>query len=52
MDFLVFSSVAQTFSTNYGFDTFQTGLVQLSISVGAVIGRALNPGQDWLYAII
>jgi hypothetical protein len=25
--FLFFSSVVQTFSTNYGFDTFQTGLV-------------------------
>jgi len=48
--FLFFSSVAQTFESNYGFNTFQTGLIQLSISVGAVIGFALNPGQDWLYA--
>jgi hypothetical protein len=47
--FLFFSSVTQTFSTNYGFDTFQTGLVQLSISVGAIIGTIINPLQDWLY---
>lgn len=26
-----------------------TGLVQLAISVGAVIGTAVNPLQDWLY---
>ena len=47
--FLFFSSVVQTFSTNYGWGNFQTGLVQLSISVGAVIGTAINPFQDWLY---
>lgn len=47
--FLFFSSVAQTFSSNYGWGTFQTGLVQLAISVGAVIGTVLNPIQDWIY---
>lgn len=48
--FLFFSSIAQTFSANYSFSTFQTGLVQLAISVGATIGTLLNPLQDHLYA--
>ncbi|KAK2743968.1 hypothetical protein FQN55_007017 [Onygenales sp. PD_40] len=47
--FLFFSSVVQTFSENYGFDTFQTGMIQLAISVGALIGTVVNPLQDWLY---
>lgn len=47
--FLFFSSVVQTFSTSYGFDTFQTGLIQLAITVGALIGTIINPLQDWLY---
>ncbi|KAF3391668.1 hypothetical protein F1880_007941 [Penicillium rolfsii] len=47
--FLFFSSVGQTFSHNYGWDTFQTGLIQLAISVGAVIGTVVNPLQDWIY---
>lgn len=41
--FLFFSSVVQTFSNNYGFDTLQTGLVQLAITVGAAIGTFINP---------
>ncbi|KAJ5887201.1 hypothetical protein N7504_011248 [Penicillium tannophilum] len=47
--FLFFSSVSQTFSHNYGWGTFTTGLVQLAISVGAVIGTVFNPIQDWIY---
>jgi len=47
--FLFQSSVPQTFTANYGFSTFQTGLVQLAISAGAVIGTVLNPIQDRLY---
>lgn len=47
--FLFFSSVAQTFSHNYGWGTFPTGLVQLAISVGAVIGTVFNPIQDMIY---
>lgn len=47
--FLFFSSVVQTFSANYGFNTFQTGLIQLAISVGALIGTVVNPLQDWIY---
>lgn len=47
--FLFFSSVVQTFSTNYGFGTFQTGMIQLAITVGALIGTLINPLQDWLY---
>ncbi|KAJ5404550.1 hypothetical protein N7509_004421 [Penicillium cosmopolitanum] len=38
-----------TFSHNYGWGTFTTGLVQLAISVGAVIGTVINPLQDWIY---
>lgn len=47
--FLFFSSVGQTFSHNYGWGTFTTGLVQLAISAGAVIGTVVNPLQDWIY---
>lgn len=47
--YLFFSSVPQTFSTNYGWNTLQTGLAQLAISVGAVIGLVVNPLQDWFY---
>ncbi len=47
--FLFFSSVPQTFSRDYGFDGFQTGMIQLAISVGAVIGTVVNPFQDILY---
>lgn len=47
--FLFFMSVPQTFSTNYNMDVFQTGLIQLAISVGALIGTVINPAQDWLY---
>lgn len=47
--FLFFSSVAQTFSANYGWGTLQTGLVQLAISGGAVVGTVFNPIQDWIY---
>lgn len=47
--FLFFSSVVQTFQAAYGFDTLQTGLVQLAISAGAVIATIINPAQDWAY---
>ncbi|OAL03242.1 MFS multidrug transporter-like protein [Phaeosphaeriaceae sp. SRC1lsM3a] len=47
--FLFFSAVVQTFSETYGFNTMQTGLVQLALTVGAAIGTLVNPLQDWLY---
>jgi hypothetical protein len=47
--FLFFSAVVQTFSATYGFNTMQTGLVQLALTVGAAIGTIINPVQDWLY---
>jgi MFS family permease len=47
--FLFFSSVVQTFNASYGFGTFQTGLIQLAITVGALIGTLINPLQDWMY---
>jgi MFS family permease len=47
--FLFFSAVVQTFSDTYGFNTMQTGLVQLALTVGAAIGTLINPLQDWLY---
>lgn len=47
--YLFFSSVVQTFNENYNWDVLATGLVQLAISVGAVIGTVFNPIQDWIY---
>ena len=47
--FLFQSSVAQVFSTLYGFGTFQTTLVQLALSCGAIVGTLINPIQDMLY---
>jgi MFS family permease len=47
--YLFFSSVVQTYSTNYNWSTLATGLVQLAISVGAIIGTIINPLQDWFY---
>lgn len=46
---LCFSSLVQTFSAKYGFGTFQTGLIQLAITLGAAIGTFINPLQEWLY---
>lgn len=34
---------------SYGFNTFQTSLVQLALSVGAILGTIINPIQDRLY---
>ncbi|KAJ5107454.1 hypothetical protein N7456_004129 [Penicillium angulare] len=48
--FLFFDSVSLTFRHNYKMDTFTIGLIELAVSVGAVIGILLNPIQDWLYA--
>jgi MFS family permease len=47
--YLFFSSVVQTYGENYGWSTLATGLIQLAISVGAVIGTAFNPIQDRIY---
>lgn len=47
--FLFFSSVVQTFGANYSFGTFQTGMIQLAITAGALIGTMVNPVQDWMY---
>ncbi|CAI7586491.1 unnamed protein product [Penicillium pancosmium] len=47
--YLFFSSVVQTYSTNYNWGSLATGLVQLAISVGAIIGTIINPIQDWFY---
>ncbi|KAL4954513.1 major facilitator superfamily domain-containing protein [Aspergillus filifer] len=47
--YLFFSSVPQTYGQNYGWSTLATGLIQLAISVGAVIGTAFNPVQDWIH---
>jgi MFS family permease len=47
--FLFQSSVTQVFTELYGFGTFQTNLVQLALSVGAIIGTIINPVQDMLY---
>lgn len=47
--FLFQSSVPQTFSENYGFNNFETSLVQLALSVGAVVATIINPIQDHMY---
>ncbi|KAL5343991.1 major facilitator superfamily domain-containing protein [Aspergillus crustosus] len=47
--YLFFSSVVQTYGQNYGWSTLATGLIQLAISVGAIIGTAFNPIQDRIY---
>lgn len=47
--FLFQSSVPQVFKSLYGFSTFKVDLVQLAISVGAIIGTLVNPLQDMLY---
>lgn len=47
--YLFFSSVVQTYQTAYGWGTMSTGLVQLAISVGAVIATVINPLQDLAY---
>ncbi|KAF2716778.1 MFS general substrate transporter [Polychaeton citri CBS 116435] len=47
--FLFQSSVSQVFSTLYGFNTWQTGCVQLALSFGAIVATIVNPVQDILY---
>jgi len=47
--FVFFSAVVQTFQSAYGFSILQTGLIQLAISVGAIIATVINPIQDSLY---
>lgn len=47
--FMFFNSVVQTFQANYGFSVFQTGLILLALSVGALIGTLVNPVADILY---
>lgn len=47
--FLFQTSITQTFQENYGFSVFQTSLIQLAISAGAVIATIINPLQDRLY---
>ncbi|KJX95167.1 MFS multidrug transporter like protein [Zymoseptoria brevis] len=47
--FLFQSSVPLVFSQVYAFSTFQVTLVQLAVSVGALLATLLNPLQDALY---
>ncbi|KAK2629328.1 hypothetical protein QTJ16_000148 [Diplocarpon rosae] len=47
--FLFQSSVPQTFGETYGFGNFETSLVQLALSAGAVVATLINPIQDHLY---
>lgn len=35
--------------SSYGFNTFQSSLIQLALSLGAIIGTIINPFQDRLY---
>ncbi|CAL3966404.1 unnamed protein product [Diplocarpon coronariae] len=47
--FLFQSSVPQTFGETYGFGNFETSLVQLALSIGAVVATLINPIQDHMY---
>lgn len=47
--FLFQSSIPIVFRELYGHDTFQTTLIQLALSVGAIIATIVNPIQDKLY---
>lgn len=47
--FLFQSSVVQVFQETYGFGVMSTGLVQLALSGGALVGTIINPLEDMLY---
>ncbi|KAF4544761.1 MFS multidrug transporter [Lasiodiplodia theobromae] len=47
--FLFQSFIVQSFQTNYSFGVIATGLIQLALSVGTLIGTTVNPVQDTLY---
>ncbi|KAK7560721.1 putative MFS multidrug transporter [Phyllosticta citricarpa] len=47
--FLFQSSVVQVFQECYNFGVMATGLVQLALSGGALVGTIINPLQDMLY---
>ncbi|EKD19991.1 uncharacterized protein L3040_002331 [Drepanopeziza brunnea f. sp. 'multigermtubi'] len=47
--FLLQSSVPQTFGKTYGFGLYPTDLVQLALSVGALVATLISPIQDHLY---
>jgi MFS family permease len=47
--FLFQSSVPIVFTKLYDFNTFQTSLIQLALSFGAIVGTIVNPIQDMLY---
>ena len=47
--FLFQTSVPTVFTSLYGYNTFQTSLVQLALSFGAIVATIVNPIQDKLY---
>lgn len=47
--FLFQSSIPLVFGELYGFNTFQSTLVELALSIGVVIATIINPVQDRLY---
>lgn len=47
--FLFQTSVPLVFSELYGFNTLQTGCIQLALSFGAILAAIFNPLQDRLY---
>ncbi|KAK3721768.1 hypothetical protein LTR37_002933 [Vermiconidia calcicola] len=47
--FLFQTSVPIVFQSLYGYDTFQTSLIQLALSLGAILATIVNPIQDMLY---
>lgn len=47
--FLFQSSIPIVFSELYGFNIFTTTLIQLALSIGAILATIINPIQDKLY---
>lgn len=47
--FLFQSSIPIVFSELYGYNTFQTTMLQLALSFGAIVATIINPIQDRLY---
>ncbi|KAF2862414.1 MFS general substrate transporter [Piedraia hortae CBS 480.64] len=47
--FLFQSSIPQVYKSLYGWGMFKTMLIQLALSIGAILATMLNPIQDRLY---
>lgn len=50
MVFMFTQSVAQVYATTYGWDEFQTGVVQAAIVIGEAVGCLACVMQNWIYS--